>query len=203
MKERIKRIVGKRQIDGFLEIISFSHKENNGKRNINFYNFKCHNCGSITKKDSNVFHSQKSCGCLLKEWQKNKLPEFIKRTRTNDESQVNRLYSDYKNRSKNKKLSFNLNIDDFKILTQKECYYCGNKPQKDISKRIGLKNKNFNIKFIYNGIDRLNSNLGYNINNCVSCCYICNYAKRNLTLDEFYNWIENLINFRKTKQNEE
>ena len=40
----------------------------------------------------------------------------------------------------------------------------------------------------YSGIDRIDSSVGYEPNNVVSCCKICNYAKSNLTKDDFINW---------------
>ena len=34
------------------------------------------------------------------------------------------------------------------------------------------------------------------IDNCVPCCKICNIAKRNMTLEEFDEWIKRLYNHR-------
>ena len=42
--------------------------------------------------------------------------------------------------------------------------------------------------YTYSGIDRVDSNIGYEINNVVSCCNICNRAKSNMKLDEFNEW---------------
>lgn len=59
------------------------------------------------------------------------------------------------------------------------CFYC-DKPANWPDKR--------------NGIDRVNNNIGYEINNCVPCCFECNAAKNNLTMDEFKDWIIRLYN---------
>jgi 5-methylcytosine-specific restriction endonuclease McrA len=48
--------------------------------------------------------------------------------------------------------------------------------------------------FIQSGIDRIDNTLGYNIENCVSCCKDCNRAKSDKTLNEFKEWITNLYN---------
>jgi len=40
-----------------------------------------------------------------------------------------------------------------------------------------------------NGIDRLDSDLGYEIINVVPCCSICNQAKMEMKLDDFLNWL--------------
>jgi len=45
-----------------------------------------------------------------------------------------------------------------------------------------------------NGIDRIDSQLGYNKENCLSCCEICNKAKRDLSLTEFVKWIDRIKN---------
>jgi hypothetical protein len=45
-----------------------------------------------------------------------------------------------------------------------------------------------NSKYIYNGIDRVNNNFGYLIDNCVTCCTNCNVAKMARTQEEFNSW---------------
>lgn len=42
------------------------------------------------------------------------------------------------------------------------------------------------------GIDRLNSELGYIDGNCVPCCKNCNFAKNDMTLEEFRDWLKRL-----------
>lgn len=140
---RIKRLVGYRQKDGYIEILSFSHYELKGKYKKLVYNIKCHNCGNLTQKYGDCIHSQKSCGCLLKYYQKNILPDLIRTTRTKDESQLNRLYSDYKNRANKKGLEFSITKIEFENLIYQNCFYCGSKPRKDLSMRIGMVKKKF------------------------------------------------------------
>ncbi len=190
------KMIGKNNKNGMLEIISFAHYEtkNNKKRRI--YNIKC-KCGNIVQRISDVINVQKSCGCLLKIHQK-ELGK-IGKARTNDKSQINRLISDYKNRSKLKNLEFELSNKEFEKLILDNCFYCGTKPLKNISNRKSFKNHEFIKELIYNGIDRIDSKYGYNLNNVVTCCYICNYAKRNLKINEFYQWLDNIAQFRMNK----
>ena len=55
---------------------------------------------------------------------------------------------------------------------------------KEAKKRIGE-----NPWFAYEwGKERIDSSVGYEPNNVVSCCKICNHAKSNLTKDDFINW---------------
>ena len=56
----------------------------------------------------------------------------------------------------------------------------------------------YNGIYIYNGIDRIDNNKGYTIDNIVPCCHICNQAKSSFTLQEFQDWIEKVY---QNKQN--
>jgi len=48
-------------------------------------------------------------------------------------------------------------------------------------------------KFIYNGIDRIDSKLGYSADNVVSCCFFCNRAKMDRSFEDFMAWIAQLV----------
>ena len=41
-----------------------------------------------------------------------------------------------------------------------------------------------------NGVDRINSNIGYTEENTVPCCKYCNTAKNTMTQNEFKMWIK-------------
>jgi DNA repair exonuclease SbcCD ATPase subunit len=56
-----------------------------------------------------------------------------------------------------------------KARVSKPCVYCG------ANERIG--------------IDRINSSLGYSVENCEPCCADCNYAKRDMDKETFLNLI--------------
>ena len=86
---------------------------------------------------------------------------------------------------------FELDEDTFFGLTKKVCFYCKKKPYKKVSK--SWPDRNLNGDYTYNGIDRKNNDMGYTINNCVSCCSKCNYLKGSLNYKEFINHVK-LIN---------
>lgn len=44
-------------------------------------------------------------------------------------------------------------------------------------------------QFLFNGIDRIDSLKGYILENVVTCCYQCNYAKSDLDIEEFKNLV--------------
>lgn len=45
---------------------------------------------------------------------------------------------------------------------------------------------------LYSGIDRVDSSVGYEIGNIVPACKICNFAKSNLTQDDFKSWAKRI-----------
>lgn len=47
-----------------------------------------------------------------------------------------------------------------------------------------------------NGIDRLDSNIGYNIENCVTCCKQCNIMKNVWSEKDFLNKIKEIYEFK-------
>jgi len=80
-------------------------------------------------------------------------------------------YLDYKYRANKKGLSFELSKKDFDDISKNNCYYC-NKP---------------NSLNHYNGIDRMNNERGYSLDNSISCCAECNCSKRDLSDVKFIN----------------
>ena len=85
-------------------------------------------------------------------------------------------YNIYKKNAKRRNIDFNLTKEDFYFLTQQKCHYCG-----DIKE--------------YNGIDRIDSNKGYELNNCVPCCEICNKMKLDYSYDFWINHIKKVIKY--------
>ena len=109
-------------------------------------------------------------------------------------SSMRQVIIHYKANAKRRGYDFNLTEEQFKEMTQKDCYYCGAKPNQFFKQKYHNNYRKFNGDFIYNGLDRIDSNKGYTIDNIVPCCSICNYAKHNLTLQEFQDWIEKVYN---------
>jgi hypothetical protein len=137
--------------------------------------------------------STKSCGCI----------SFEKRALPEGESSFNALYLRYRNNATKRKLCFELDKEQFKTLTKKNCTYCGSVPSQIFSGHIKC-----NGSYIYNGIDRIDSNRGYVIDNVTPCCGLCNQAKYNNSVEYFKYWIsrvyfmldsKNLIPVKSTK----
>lgn len=92
----------------------------------------------------------------------------------------------YTRTANKKKLSFELSESDCYSMMQNKCFYCNSEPfaTKHHMDCFG--------DFIYNGIDRIDSSKGYIKGNVVTCCKRCNYAKNDMSLNEFGNWLESI-----------
>lgn len=127
----------------------------------------------------------KSCGCLI--GQAHRLPE--------GESALNALYYSYKQTAKRRGFEWIIDKTQFENLSKQLCHYCGAKPsQKRYSNYKKDGTPAGNGIYIYNGLDRIDSNKGYIIENVVSCCSRCNYAKNSMSLEEFIQWLKNIYN---------
>lgn len=83
----------------------------------------------------------------------------------------------YRYQAKSRGFDFNLTKEQFKSLTQLPCFYCGDSFTNAYKRRKGI--------YLYNGVDRLNSALGYEIENCVACCKVHNRMKFRMSVQEF------------------
>lgn len=104
------------------------------------------------------------------------------------ESAFNRLYHDYRRSAARKGRVFELTKDQFRVITSGNCFYCGAVPIKtywaNLSKLSG--------PYVYNGVDRLNNDVGYVGDNCVPCCWKCNRLKSDMSIDEFRSVIKTI-----------
>jgi hypothetical protein len=128
--------------------------------------------------------STKSCGCLHKEG----LYKLRKSELDSKSLNMRQALIAYKRHAKKRNVAFGLSEKQFVEITQKDCFYCGAKPN-NISDRAYLLES-----YIYNGIDRVDNTNGYTIDNVVPCCKKCNYAKNDMTLQEFKNWVKRIYN---------
>lgn len=142
-------------------------------------------CGNITVVSGNHLRSgnTKSCGCLRGSSKKD----------DGHRSAFNRLYSRYKGRAKERGMPFELSKDEFRNLVVQPCYYCGEEPS-----QVAKRNKS---RFLYSGVDRVNSSKGYIADNCVACCIRCNRKKGAISEDAvIYKIIAGIINFKGREQ---
>ena len=88
-------------------------------------------------------------------------------------------YSDYKRRAEKKlQKEFNLTSMEFLEIISNNCYICGKVPNNEHS----------------NGIDRIDNEKGYTLDNTSPCCGECNYMKKNYDLEEFFEKMKKIYN---------
>ena len=141
---------------------------------------KC-DCGNeVRVRSRNLLRGDThSCGCL-------KIDMWRELHLVPDKSviKLNCIIRQYKRGAKTRNLEFSLTRDEVANLIFSNCFYC-NTPPSNLC--------NTNIKrgetLIYNGIDRVDSGIGYITENVVSCCKRCNTAKMASSTDEFLSWI--------------
>ena len=126
--------------------------------------------------------SIKSCGCKKTEITKKKIQKYYTKKYTHPVE--GRFFSDYKCHGK----EFLLSFKEFIKLVNSNCYYCGAVPS------LLRGNKTKSRTKLLNGIDRLDSSIGYVFNNCVPCCTTCNKAKAEMTVEQFRSWIVKIYN---------
>lgn len=150
-----------------------------GKHSIWLWKCECGNTKIISKYD--VTHGRiRSCGCLVKE------RAHLLNLKPNGEAAINSIYLVYKNGAKYRNLTFELSKDKFKELINCSCHYCGMPPSNEYKSRYSSGN------YKYNGLDRINSHLGYTEDNVVTSCYFCNRLKGALSYGDFLDWIERI-----------
>lgn len=91
----------------------------------------------------------------------------------------NKTFEIYKRSAKTRNLDFDLSIEEFTQLAKSNCYYCDAEPR-------------VYSDAIRNGIDRLDSKVGYIRKNVITSCSICNKMKGTLSHDKFLDKIKKI-----------
>lgn len=170
----------------------------------NMYLCKCE-CGNsrevkltylITESKRKVRHC--GCECFVPEDHGNKkyTPEM---------ASYRAKAANYISQAKKRKIECTLSYDDIIPIFKSNCYYCNTPPSNiyNVRKRNRVNKKNIHqhaannsegYNVLYSGIDRIDNSKGYILGNVVPCCYQCNTAKLNYTLDNFKSWVKNVYN---------
>ena len=110
--------------------------------------------------------------------------ENPEKTKEINEKRVNSehyYFATYKRRAEHRNLKFDLSMEEFLNLVSLKCVYCNE----------------FNEGKQFCGIDRLNNQFGYTLQNCVSCCTMCNFLKHCLDEKTFLERVEHILTFNK------
>lgn len=152
--------------------------KDNSKNNI--YECKC-DCGkSIIAQGSDVKTGKiKSCGCL------SSTKSTLRGVESGLTPLIRSVFNGYK---RDRGYEFKLTMEQVEQLIKQNCHYCGSEP-KNI-KTIRLKTHTKVLR--YNGIDRMNNDVGYVLSNVVPCCRNCNIAKHTYSVEFFKELITNI-----------
>lgn len=177
----------------FERLVVLKVSDKKGKNGNIYFTCIC-DCGKIKEiSGSNLRLEQtKSCGCY-----------FLDKAATMNrgepkEVSFNCLEGLCKASARVRGLFHSLMTKEFRWLIQQNCFWCEKEPApynvyftKD-GKYYKAHHKEWaDQQWInVNGIDRVNSDTGYVINNCVPSCTECNYAKRDKTIHEWLTFIE-------------
>lgn len=161
-----------------LTALSFSHKD---ARSRLWFNFRC-KCGnkSLLHTGNITSGNTKSCGCLATEMRK-------ARRISDNHSEVTAIILGYKRHAVNRGYKWLITRDQAKTVIILPCHYCGLEPS-----NIKKTKNSLGDGLRYSGIDRKNNTGDYTPDNVVPCCKVCNYAKSNLSLDQFLDWAKRL-----------
>jgi hypothetical protein len=163
---------------------------------------KCVFCGKTFQNKRKVKVKYCSQNCITKQWRKlnpdkykeqhrnrqklyirKETPESLERRRTKQAEYGHTTkgrFNCYKSAAKVRSLSFNLTFEQFMTFWQKPCFYCGNAIEKI-------------------GIDRVDTKNGYSMDDCVSCCSICNRMKMDHSVEKFLEHCRRILSFMDKK----
>lgn len=170
---------------GKLLVISRAEPRITSKYKHSMWSYVCE-CGKhgVAQSCNLLCGNTKSCGCSRsKPFPLQTIQARRKRKPPNPLVSIRIIICAYKTNAKKRGFAWDLSFEEFVELAALPCHYCGAGPSNFLTARFG------HYTYMYNGIDRLNSELGYFRDNCVPSCKFCNWAKSARTVTEFTAWI--------------
>lgn len=111
-----------------------------------------------------------------RQWKHENREHMCEWFRTNVNSRLSAIKFSAQKRNK----PWNITDEKAKELMTSPCHYCG---LLELDVRV-------------NGIDRVNNDIGYDDGNVVPCCKLCNYFKKNYTVDEFLEHAKKITEYQ-------
>ena len=123
------------------------------------------------------------CGCARKSWDKYADAQ---------QCQINRVILKYKQNAVRRHILWDLTYAQTVELFNSKCHYCG-----CVGSNVQsiARDRKWGEPFRYNGIDRLNSTLGYTVTNCVSSCKTHNQMKWDMSESKFLAECRRVVEF--------
>jgi hypothetical protein len=116
---------------------------------------------------------------IAKAW-RDKNPEKVQEAYKKKNENIDYSYLNYERNAQLKQVDFKLTKDEFYDIVKQNCNYCGIMQDKG-----------------FNGIDRVDSSVGYIPENCITSCAMCNYMKGCLDKNIFLQRVEHIMTYNK------
>lgn len=150
-----------------------------------YYQDKCQwwrcacDCGNITELPGKRLRRGEviSCGCA-----RGRIKEI-------DESAKWACFRNCQRNAERRKIIFMLTLEQFLSITGSPCSYCGIAWSTQFRNYNRQGNDKYHGSYKRNGIDRIDSKIGYVSTNCVPCCKTCNFAKAEMSVEDFKAWL--------------
>lgn len=101
---------------------------------------------------------------------------------------ANNHYRSYKINSSRRGFSFDMSMEEFQYVTSLQCHYCSaSAKEHQITRKTGRSGPRYKVMSGYfaNGLDRIDSSVGYRSDNVLPCCFVCNSSKSNMSYGDF------------------
>ena len=156
------------------------------------WEFKCI-CGNscAAAKRTFVAGDVTSCGCLKRElWAE----VVAKSKKPPGEALFNKLIKRYIRSAHKAGREWSLSDNDAKSLFSSRCFYCNVLPLQTI--KVDENMHKYNGEILYNGIDRVDNEVGYVTGNVVAACGVCNWLKGSMSTKDFLSKIAEIFRTR-------
>lgn len=160
-----------------LKVIEFSHIDTRKRK---WWRCVCE-CGNerVLHTGNMTSGNTRSCGCLRRD-------SHRARRISIQHSNITGVIKGYQRHAEGRNLCWNLSREQVEKIILQPCHYCGGDPGNI------KETKNSIEPLFYNGIDRVDNARGYDIENVVPCCKICNRSKQDMKLEDFCEWAQRI-----------
>jgi len=180
---------------GRLTVIGLERKQYHTEdRPRTMYVCKC-DCGktAVVRSVSVRKGLTRSCGCLAIEKATGRNNAGALRKYQASFNHLYHMYSTACIKSNKRNLTFSLTKQQFRKLTKQNCTYCGKSPS-------NVNKGEYYGYYVYSGLDRIDNEKGYTLDNVVPCCKVCNWMRRLLPQEEFLTKVKQICHYQAQKE---
>jgi hypothetical protein len=175
-------------------VISRAGSNSNGTT----WNTKCERCHTEKVTPRSIIVHKIPCRCTGN----NKAGR--PRKLSDEQIVLSSLFSTYRGSAIDKHLVWELSRETFWELVKENCHYCEQPPNLRTWNCGGWQRRGLTaIDVFANGIDRKDNTKGYSLDNVVSCCKLCQYAKRDLPYEVFISYLKRIAALPKFQPSKE